>query len=52
MIRLRTAMLTYGALAVFALISLRGKLLAVALILVAGIALKTVLHALRTRQQD
>jgi hypothetical protein len=49
MISLRTALILYGLLAAFALATLKGKMLALALVIVAAIALKSVLYELKKK---
>ena len=50
MIGLRTALLAYSVLAVFAMLTLRGNFLVLALIILAAVAIKTVVAHLRSRQ--
>lgn len=48
LIGIRTALVLYGALVIFALATLRGKALFFALLIVFAVAAKTLLHHLRS----
>ena len=51
MITLRTALILYGVLALFAVATLKGKMLALGLIIVAALALKSLLYDLKKNSQ-